>query len=198
MTFDPSQPIVAGDNDDEKYLAIDFSLPPVDEWIPVVPNQTYERKTMDTELLMKCGHERGDGQACGVRTTRMFPIGGDTWIPVCTEHQDRYNHVIPIPQPGVPTETEAYKIRVRNKAIDVAEQQSWCREGLNEALRSLDLEEYDGKREVTILVQVTGTVQDTPVDRVGRHVVRRVRSAEFADLGLSDVTVSRGVDDLPH
>ena len=60
-------------------------------------------------------------------------------------------------------ELEAYKARVREVAIRVADEQGWCREGRDEVLRELDIEppvmRYEF--EVTVRLKVTATTTDS-------------------------------------
>lgn len=50
-----------------------------------------------------------------------------------------------------------YKQRVRAKAIEVANDQEWCRDGLNEALEELDLDKVPSFQRRTAVISVTYT-----------------------------------------
>lgn len=54
---------------------------------------------------------------------------------------------------------EAFGNRVRVKALEVAADQGWCRAGLNEALRDLDLAPYPDTFEVEVVVTARQTVR---------------------------------------
>lgn len=59
-------------------------------------------------------------------------------------------------------ELEAYKEQVREVAIRVADDQGWCRDGLNETLEELGLKKFVKKYLVTVQVKVI--VEDPDVD----------------------------------
>jgi hypothetical protein len=49
---------------------------------------------------------------------------------------------------------DAYKQQVRDKAIEVAGEQGWCKSGLNETLRELDIEPVADSWRRTALVRI--------------------------------------------
>lgn len=55
---------------------------------------------------------------------------------------------------------DAYKVRVRDEALEIREKMNWCIPGLNEHLRNLDLDEYQPVTEHvgTIVLRVPITV----------------------------------------
>lgn len=68
----------------------------------------------------------------------------------------------------------AFRQQVRSKAIEVAQQESWCRDGLNEALRDLGLPEHTSRFRVPLTVTATQTIwveveaddEDDAIERV--------------------------------
>jgi hypothetical protein len=74
-------------------------------------------------------------------------------------------------------EHEAFKIKVRDMAIQTAAEQSWCDDGLEEALDELGLERPDVRVSATVTVTfgVTGTTKTLTSDMetfLGNSLVR--------------------------
>jgi hypothetical protein len=70
---------------------------------------------------------------------------------------------------AVRAEFEAFRARVRAKAIEVAEEQNWCNEGLNEVLVDLGLERTPVDCAVTMEVTLRFDRELTDPDAFGRE-----------------------------
>jgi hypothetical protein len=88
---------------------------------------------------------------------------------------------------------ERFKVQVREKAKEVADEQGWCRPGLNAALGDLGLDPFVERYEVTVLVtaifEVTGS-EDVETEEDADHRVRfALDGIEYS--GCADVELTR-------
>lgn len=69
------------------------------------------------------------------------------------------------------TELDTFKRRVRAKAIEVAEEENWCTEGLNAALESLGLDRHYTHVRVDVSILVKGD-EDYARDQVRKALTQ--------------------------
>jgi hypothetical protein len=79
-------------------------------------------------------------------------------------------------------EFDLYKAKVRDKAIEVANEQEWCRDGLNEALEDLGLTKVPTYMRRTAVISVTYTYDPTSDEDAGGEISHLVIGANrFTD-----------------
>jgi hypothetical protein len=84
---------------------------------------------------------------------------------------------------------EAFKRRVREHAIEVAQRQGWCDQGLNESLEELGLPGYHREWTMTLTVTVTVSGADSE-DEAVRWAERAISSTDGdVDISNTDVLV---------
>jgi hypothetical protein len=87
----------------------------------------------------------------------------------------------------VTSELEAYKAKVRAEARRVARAQGWCRAGLAETFRNLDLGPVDGGHEVTMTVTMRVQRPERPMSTDTARDRAKMAMREVA--GVTNVTV---------
>lgn len=69
----------------------------------------------------------------------------------------------------------SYRALVRQVALEAAREEDWCDEGLNAALRRLELEPAPERKEYTFAVRVTGLVEYTAAATTEEEALADVR-----------------------